>query len=73
MQWLSVALLLPAIAVVQLYGQARNEQDRDAADAAIGRIGAGVAEQGARLLEQGNQLRDLTVAVTDLADQGEDI
>jgi hypothetical protein len=45
----SVAGLLLAIAVIQIYGQLRSQRYRKAADDAIDRIGAGVEKQGAEL------------------------
>ncbi|MCP9838355.1 hypothetical protein KBY84_12710 [Cyanobium sp. N.Huapi 1H5] len=42
----SASLLLMAIAVLQIYGQARAERYKQLADAEIGRIATGVREQG---------------------------
>lgn len=45
----TVAGLLLAIAVIQIYGQLRSQRYRKLADARIDRIGAGVKQQGAEL------------------------
>jgi hypothetical protein len=46
---LSVAGLLLAIAVIQIYGQLRTKRYKELDDAEIRRISAGVVEQGAEI------------------------
>jgi hypothetical protein len=70
-----VAILLMSIAAVQLYGQRRSQAERDAADAAVGRIGSGVSSIGSgvssiatRVEAIEDQIEALTTAVEGLAD-----
>lgn len=64
-QRVSVAGLLLAIAVIQIYGQLRSQRYRKLADARIGRISTGVDRIGSGVEEQGAQLGRLAAYLAD--------
>lgn len=75
-QTTTLGFLLGVLAFLQLYGQTRSEQSRNAADAEIGRIAAGVrgiaagvGRQENRLGSIGEQLGSLADAVGSIADE----
>lgn len=74
-----VPILLLAVALLNLYGQERNERYRKAADDAVKqqgielrRLADSVEQQGIELRRIGLELRRLTDAITDLASEAEE-
>jgi hypothetical protein len=72
----SVSALLLAVAVLQIYGQERNNNDRNQQATRIDRIATGVEQQGAEVRrgfeQQGAELRRLTDAIADLASEAQE-
>lgn len=68
----TVAGLLLAVAVLQLYGQERNKRDRKLADAEINRIAAGVDRIGAGVGRIEAGVSSIAIALSALADEAEE-
>ncbi|WP_159819887.1 hypothetical protein [Cyanobium sp. Copco_Reservoir_LC18] len=68
----TASVLLMAIAMLQIYGQAREERRRDLADAEIGRIAAGVDRIGTGVRRVEDGVSRLANALSLLAAQAEE-
>jgi hypothetical protein len=67
-----VPILLLAVAVLQLYGQERNERYRKTADDAVKQQGTQLRRLADSVEQQGLELRRLTDAISDLASEAEE-
>jgi hypothetical protein len=67
-----VPILLLAVAVLQLYGQERNERYRKAADDAVEQQGIELRRLADSVEQQGIEFRRLADAISDLASEAEE-